>query len=177
MSKQHPVSWTGSLLSTGTNNGFQLRGEDLKIRHGLGKIDRETYDVTIKHINEQVQETSKEMGHQVGTLSNLDKLLNKALEKLAKLSRVWDSSDLENKRRIQKTLFPDGIYYDVKNHGYLTTQTNCFISLTKCISDRCEGKENGNLQDLLENSRSVARTGQLSNQMLIDLLSFSDLPE
>jgi hypothetical protein len=39
------------------------------------------------------------------------------------------------------------------------------------------GKKSENFQDLLENSRSVARTGQLSNQMLIDLLRFSDLPE
>jgi hypothetical protein len=115
--------------------------KDLKIRHGLGKIDKETYDSTFKHINEQVQETSKDMGHQVGTISNLDQLLNKSLEKLTKLSQVWVSSDLENKRRIQKTLFPDDIYYDVKNHDYLTAHTSYFIALTICISDRCEGKE------------------------------------
>ena len=94
-----------------------------------------------------------------GICISLNELLNKSLEKLTKLSRVWASSDLENKRRVQKTLFPDGIYYDVKNHDYLTTHTNYFIALTKCISDRCEGKENGNFQDLLENSRSVARSG------------------
>lgn len=83
-------------------SGLEKELKNLKIRHGLGKIDGETYEVTFKHINEQLQETSKEMGHQIGTISNLDKLLNISLEKLAKLSRVWVSSDLENKRRIQK---------------------------------------------------------------------------
>ena len=72
-------------------SGLEKELKDLKIRHGLGTINRGTYDVTFKHINEQVQETSKEMGHQVGTISNLNKLLNKSLEKLTKLSRVWVS--------------------------------------------------------------------------------------
>ena len=140
-------------------SGLEKKVKDLKIRHGLGDIDKDTHDVTLQHLNEQIQETSKEMGHLIGSISNLDKLIAQSLEKLSKLSRVWVSSDLENKRRMQKTLFPEGIYYNVKNHCYLTTSANNFISLTKCIADRCEGKENGNFQELLENSRSVARSG------------------
>jgi len=124
-------------------SGLEKELKDLKIRHGLGTINRGTYDVTFKHINEQVQETSKEMGHQVGTISNLNKLLNKSLEKLTKLSRVWVSSDLENKRRIQKTLYSNGIYYDGKNHYYLTTHSNYFISLTKCIQIVATEKKTG----------------------------------
>jgi hypothetical protein len=51
----------------------------------------------------------RKWAHQVGTISNLNQLLNKSLEKWTKLSLIWVFSDLENRRRIQKALFPDDL--------------------------------------------------------------------
>lgn len=48
-------------------------------------------------------------------ISDLERFLANSLEKLKKLVAVWRFSDLENKRRIQKTLVPGGIFYDAGN--------------------------------------------------------------
>lgn len=133
--------------------------KDLKIRYGLGDIDKETYDLALEHISNQMQLLSKELNNLVPAISNLEKLIAYSLEKLQNLSEIWGSSDLDNKRRIQKTLFPDGIYYNAKNHEYLTVKINSFLLLTQCFSSKYEGKKLGNSQTDFENSLSVARMG------------------
>lgn len=145
---------TGKSLSSQLA-GLEKKMKELKIRHGLGDIDKETYDLTLDHLNTQMQAVSKELNREIPEISNLDNLLTHSLEKLDKLSLVWASSDLDNKRHLQKTLFPDGIYYNVDKHEYQTTKTNEFIYLSKCITESCEEKKNGNSQFFFENSRSV----------------------
>ena len=138
---------------------LEKKRKELSIRHGMGDIDKETYDLTLEHINNQVQALSRELNDAVPEISNLDQLLSASLEKLSKLSLMWTSSDLENKRRIQKTLFPDGIYYNVEKHEYLTTKTNEFIALASSITKSYTEKENANFDDFIASSREVVLTG------------------
>ena len=124
----------------GNLEALERKLKDLKIRHGLGDIDRETYDLTFNHLSDQMRNVTKEINTLSPTISNLEKLLSLALKKLLKLSQVWASSNLDTKRRIQKTLFPEGILYDVKNHEYLTKKTNSFLYLTDYLSKTFEGE-------------------------------------
>lgn len=127
--------------------------KDLKIRYGLGDIDRETYDLTFAHLSNQIVGVTKEMSITLTPkISNLERLISSALKKLSKLSEVWRLSNLDVKRRIQKTLFPEGVLYDVKNHQYLTKKTNSFIHLTSCISNGYIKNKNWTSQFLLEKS-------------------------
>ncbi|MCH5716714.1 recombinase family protein [Niabella hibiscisoli] len=112
----------------------------LKIRHGLGEVDRETYDLTFNHLNDEIRNVTKELNTLSPKLSNLEKLLSSAMDVLTKLSQIWDSSKLEGKRRVQKTLFPEGIYYDAKNHEYLTKKVNSFLYLTDYLSNSFKGE-------------------------------------
>lgn len=86
--------------------------KNLKIRHGLQEIDKETYALTVEHLNEKMQVIRKELDNEIVKVSNLDELLTQSFYKLENLALVWTSSDLEGKRRLQKTIFPDGILYD-----------------------------------------------------------------
>lgn len=124
----------------GNLESLERKLKDLKIRHGLGDIDRETYDLTFNHLSDQMRNVTKEINTLSPTISNLEKLLSSALKKLSKLSLVWGSSNLDTKRRIQKTLFPEGVLYDVKNHEYLTNRTNSFLYLTDYLSKTFEGE-------------------------------------
>lgn len=45
---------TGKSL-TSQLTGLQKKVKDLKIRHGLGDIDKETYDLTLEHLNAQME--------------------------------------------------------------------------------------------------------------------------
>lgn len=82
-------------------------------------------------------------------------LISTSLKKIENLSIKWASNNLERKRWMHKTLFPDGIYYSVKNHEYLTSSANEFLELTRSITKDYEENKNGNFQAVLENSRLV----------------------
>jgi len=78
----------------------------------------------------------------------LENLLSESLKKLTKLSTVSVSNDLNEKRILQKTLFPDGIFYNVKNHEYLTQNVNRFVELVSSISNSCEENKKRNSQNI-----------------------------
>ncbi|UCJ10304.1 recombinase family protein [Chitinophaga pendula] len=131
--------------------------KSLKIRHALNEIDKEAYDLATDHLNEKIQAIKKELDNEIPRVLNLDKLLTQSLEKLQSLRLVWASSDLEEKRTILRTIFPDGFYYDAENHQCLTYKLNEFVRASSFLARVSPEKENGNFQDFLENSRSVAR--------------------
>ena len=151
---------------------LQKEMKDLKIRLGLGKIDKETYDLTFEHLNEQIVKMSKELNNGKVKISNLESVLKNALNKLEKLTEIWGSGELEEKRALQKTLFPEGIFYDVKNNQYLTRNKNQFIELVNCLSTSCEDIKKEDLCIFSEKSSFVLFEGLLSNQVVMDLLNF-----
>ena len=56
---------------------------------------------------------------------------------------------------MQKTLFPEGIYYDAKNNEYLTKNTNQFVELVCALSMSYEGKKKEDPSSCDEKSSSV----------------------
>ena len=134
---------------------IQAQVKQLKIRFGLGQIDKETYELTQQHLNGQLQEITKELNSGNLTISNLENLLSKSLKKLENISKIWASSDLEGKRALHKTLFPEGIFYNAQNHQYLTRKTNQFVELVSSISSAYSGNKNRSSQNFIENSYPV----------------------
>lgn len=98
-----------------------------------------------------------------------------AIENMRKLAPKSVYSYLENKRRLQKIVFADGIYYNVQKHIYLTSTVNQFVWITSCIAKECTKNENGNFQCDAESSRIVLGTGQLSDQIISDLQPLASL--
>ena len=135
---------------------IQNQLKQLKIRFGLGNIDKETYDLTNQHLQEQMFEINKELNSGKLTISNPENLLSNALKKLENINKIWASSDLEGKRALHKTLFPEGIFYDAQNHQYLTRKINQFVELVSSISTTYDEKKNRNLQNFIENSGPVS---------------------
>jgi hypothetical protein len=52
-------------------------------------------------------------------------------------------------------LFPEGVFYDVEKHQYLTRKVNGFIELVSSISTACSDNKKRNLQKNIENSCPV----------------------
>lgn len=74
----------------------------------------------MENLQQQIVKVSKELNNGKVKISNLESVLKNALNKLKKLSKTWSSGELDAKRALQKILFPEGIYYVVKNNEYLT---------------------------------------------------------
>jgi site-specific DNA recombinase len=53
------------------------------------------------------------------------------LEFSSELNIAWRSSEVSIKENIQKLIFPEGIYYNHKNHSFRTTKINSIFS---CIA-------------------------------------------
>ena len=138
---------------------LEKKKKELTIRHGMGEVDRETYELTLTHIIDQMQAIYQELNTMPGKISNLEKMLESSLEKLEKLSVLWGSSDLSGRRKIQRIVFPEGVFYDAKNHQYLTKKINGFVLVTCCLSGMYSESKNGNSHFLDENSRLVAGSG------------------
>ncbi|MFT3901651.1 MAG: recombinase zinc beta ribbon domain-containing protein [Niabella sp.] len=93
---------------------LEQKKKELTIRHGLGEVNKETFELTLEHLVDQIQVIYTELNTVPRKLLNLQNLIIKSLETLKKLSVLWDSGDLECKRIIQKAVFPEGIFYDAK---------------------------------------------------------------
>jgi len=137
-------------------NKTEQQIKKLKIRLGLSEIDKETYDLTLEHLSNQLLAIGKELNNGKLTISNLDELLRKSLERLENLSEMWVSSDLQEKRRMHKTMFPEGIFYDPIKHQYLTRQINSYVELVASISTDYEAKKNRTLQTNVKESCPVS---------------------
>jgi site-specific DNA recombinase len=129
----------------------------LRIRFGSNKIDKETYDVSSDYLNDEINNISKELDSGEINLSNLENMVKKSLAKLGNISRIWASSDFDNRRALQRVLSPEGIFYNPENHDYRTRRVNSFIEFVNCASVACEKEKRGNPQTLIENSPTVAR--------------------
>ena len=137
----------------------QKQIKELKIRFGLGQIDKETFDLTSEHLGEKILGIEKELNAGTTTISNLEILLEKSLQKLEDLGKIWLSGTLDDKRRLHKILFPEGIFFDSKNHQYLTRKVNRFVELVSSISITYDNKKRRIPHTNDEESCPVARMG------------------
>ena len=131
--------------------------KQLKIRFGLGEVDKDTYHLTFEHLNQKIRQINKELNTVRPVLSNLENMVSDSLEKAANINKIWGSSNLDDKRGLCNLLFPGGIYYDVKNHQYLTREVNQYLSLINSFSNDYVAIKKETCQQNIEKSPSVAR--------------------
>ena len=60
-------------------------------------------------------------------LSNSEMFINEAIEIARNIQYYWDSSDLETKLKLQKTLLPKGLVIIPSTRSYLTRNVNDFF--------------------------------------------------
>ena len=102
-------------------------------------------------------------------LSNLEKAIEKALNYSFKLSDMWVSGDLEQKRKLQRMVFPEGIEYDHENDNYRTFRTNSIFDVIRSFIKRNGYKKTGNFQNELKKSGLVQRLSKSSNSLIEDV--------
>jgi site-specific DNA recombinase len=63
-----------------------------------------------------------------------DFFINESIEIACNLQYYSESSDFETKLRLQKTVFPDGLFINPLNRRYLTRNVNRFFIITRRFS-------------------------------------------
>ena len=128
-------------------------------RFVLGEIERELYLKFKNEFESELNKINEEIQNSHFNLSNLEIAIEKAVEMAVKIPKLWVSGDLEEKRRIQNIVFPDGIRYDHKNHTYRTTRVNSIFAGMCLLQEDLAKKENGTSSNDMNLSRLVPKVG------------------
>ena len=62
-------------------------------------------------------------------------MIPKIIATASNISILWESGNLETKRRIQKLVFPEGVLWDKEISGYRTPETSEFFEIMSRFSD------------------------------------------
>jgi hypothetical protein len=71
--------------------------------------------------------------------SNSEMFINEAIEIALNIQYYWDSSDLETKLKLHKTVFPKGLIHYPFNKDYLTRNVNNFLAESLYFQGFCKG--------------------------------------
>lgn len=74
-------------------------------------------------------------------ISNLDSNIEKSLEISQNIHNYWQLGSLQEKRKLQKLVFPEGIVIDTKNRVYLTSKVNSLFLAKSQFQRDSEGEQ------------------------------------
>ncbi|MBN2396426.1 MAG: recombinase family protein [Candidatus Atribacteria bacterium] len=125
--------------------GLEAELDTLNERYAFGKFDdealykrlREKKQGEIDQIKEQLLDSDSE-------ISNLESYIQRSIEISQNIHNYWQLGNLEEKRKIQKLVFPEGIIIDTTNRTYLTSKVNSLF-LAKSQFKRIAGGANKKL--------------------------------
>ena len=106
----------------------------LEERYAIGEIDKELYAKFAEKFKNQIDVFHAEIQNPEISSSNLRKAIDKALQMSSRLHEIWVSGDLEQKRELQKLVFPSGIGYDKQNDRVQTDRINSIFSSIPLLS-------------------------------------------
>ena len=92
-----------------------------------GKVDDQTYNETLARLTAEIASVSGELrGTELENLE-IERVLEFADKIILRPARLWVESALEQKQRLQRTLFPSGVEFDGEEFG--TASTSLFFTL------------------------------------------------
>lgn len=140
----------------------------VKRRHALGEINKEVYEEFKAEFEADINQIGESLSKSNFKLSNIEKTIRKAIEIALDLPKMWVSANVDNKKQIQKMLFPEGLVYDFKKGEYRTLRVNVFFQRISAMTRVSEGLEitKGIISDAL--SSFVAGERLVSNKELAE---------
>ena len=127
----------------------------LKVRFGMGEIDRDIYSATSEHLNSQLTQIDKALQEAERDLSNEKKYIADVIAMSCKLGTLWQEGKFRTRQKLQNLVYPDGILYDKHLGSYRTENENEAFRIFRSIStsDKVEKekatKENAPLSPLV----------------------------
>ncbi len=107
---------------------------ELKIRCGLGEIDKDIYNATSAHLSDQLTQIHKALQEAERDLSNEKKYIADVIEMSCKLGTLWQEGDFRTRQKLQNLVYPNGILYDKHLGSYRTENENEVFRIFRTIS-------------------------------------------
>ena len=106
----------------------------MKVRFGMGEIDRDIYNATSEHLNDQLTKIDKALQEAERDLSNEKKYIADVIAMSCKLGSLWQEGDFRTRQKLQNLVYPDGILYDKRLGSYRTENENEVFRIFRTIS-------------------------------------------
>ena len=123
------------------------------------EIPLDLYKKYNEKYNLEENELRQEIGVHLEISSNLEIAIKKGLKIAQNISQLWVSSDFDNKTKLQKLVFPEGIAYDRQKNEFRTFRVNTIFALISDLASVSAENKNGQSVKIDRNSRLVARRG------------------
>jgi len=85
----------------------------------------------------------------------LENAIKKGIKIAQNIGQVWVSSDYDNKAKLQKLIFPEGIAYDKQKNEFRTPRVNTIFELFAGLTSTSGAKKIGQPLKVDRNSRLV----------------------
>ena len=163
------------MINLGTLFKKQLKEVNKKIeaieeRYVVGEIDTEIYKkFKTKYLKTQ-EEITTNLNQSSISSSNLKKAIDTALKLATNINEIWTSGDLNQKKRIQRLVFPSGIGYDKQNEVVRTLKTNSLFAVIPMIQKEIVKTKNG--KSIQMNQFSVRVTSTVDSSNFIEDLNY-----
>ncbi len=120
-------------------------------------IDKDVYLKHRANLEAKIWEAEQNVAESASLSSNFDEYLLKATEVCENLSKYWVLGDHDNKQRIQKMLFPEGLVVVPVSRVLLTDNLNQIFKLIPCLESVSEVDKKEKASKIADLSLSVAR--------------------
>ena len=137
---------------------FKVLGK-LEERFAIGEIEKDIYIKFSKKFNEEIYQLEEENKNPFISSSNLNKAIDKALKMSTKLNEIWDSGDLEQKRKLQQLVFPSGMGYNKQIDEVQTKRVNSIFSSIPLIATDLAQQKSGEPVKINQFSARVTSSG------------------
>jgi site-specific DNA recombinase len=107
----------------------------------LGEMNKETFEKFNSRFQEEKKTIEENLQKCSCSISNLSSFVQEAISLSTKLNAVWASSVFSTKEKLQKLIFPEGVYYDRKNGSFRTEKINFIFCLIEANSGSCEANK------------------------------------
>ena len=137
---------------------LKTKKEKLEERFAFGEISEEMYMKFNAKIDADIVSLEPVFDMDEKTISNFDNKIDKAVDFSCNIQKYWLLAKVENKKQIQKLVFPDGLILDTKKRQYLTSKVNELFVLNCSFSDEYRVEQKGLSTQKSEKSSTVAGT-------------------
>ena len=137
--------------------------EKLEERFAFGEITEDMYSKFNTKITADIAALEPNLDIDEKSISNFAERVDKAVDFSCNIHNYWMLANVDNKKRIQKLVFPNGLILDAKNRQYLTSKVNELFVVNTSFSNEYMGKEKGLITDKSEKSSTVVLPDKVSN--------------
>lgn len=138
---------------------MQSQLEKIEEKFVLGQINQELFEKYSAKYKDELVEMNEEFRNCSIDSSNLENAVEKCLTIAQNISSAWVLASFENKQRLQKLIFPEGVLYNKKKGVVRTLRTNSLFAAIEPLEQVTgENKKSDSVKNRFKSSK-VPGTG------------------